>query len=79
MGRHDLPWMGAGQTPLPSGADGLLSRALGGLPDHADSVADQACSFFRTQAMFCPRVRMVCMPSSSFSTWPASRPIPMFQ
>jgi len=31
-GGTDLPWMGAGRTPVPSGADGLLSRALGGLP-----------------------------------------------
>ena len=29
-GGTDLPWMGAGRTPLPSGADGALSRALGG-------------------------------------------------
>ena len=30
MGWHALPWMGAGRTPVPSGADGVISRALGG-------------------------------------------------
>jgi hypothetical protein len=29
-GGTDLPWMGAGRTPAPSGADGLISRALDG-------------------------------------------------
>ncbi|MEI8190972.1 MAG: hypothetical protein WCI75_14770, partial [candidate division NC10 bacterium] len=29
-GGTDLPWMGAGQTPATSGADGLISRALDG-------------------------------------------------
>jgi hypothetical protein len=31
-GGTDPRWMGAGRTAVPSGADGLLSRALGGLP-----------------------------------------------
>jgi len=34
MGLHRSR-VSAGRTPVPSGADGVLSRALGGLPDHA--------------------------------------------
>jgi hypothetical protein len=30
MGGTELPWMGAGRILVPSGADGLISRALGG-------------------------------------------------
>ena len=38
-----------------------------------------AAVFFRSQAMFRPRVFIVSMPSLSFSTSPIAFPWPMFQ
>lgn len=40
---------------------------------------NQARVFFKTQAMFSPRICMVRMPSSSSATSPLFRPMPKFQ
>src|ERR1019366_2354377 len=47
-------------------------------PLFLDSHGSSLASFLSSHAMFRPSTFMVRMPSSSFSTSPGSRPIPMF-
>ena len=50
-GGTDLPWMCTRRTPVPSGADGLISHAMGGLPDDAARpVAERTASGTLRQA-----------------------------
>jgi len=48
-------------------------------PPHSSGPHVYSVIFLSSQAMFLPRSAMVLIPSSSFSTWPTSRPKPMFQ
>ena len=75
--RGGAPRQGPRGSLLPSNTTTFMRLALR-LPACRRG-ADQALSFLSAQAMLRPSVTMVCMPSSSFSTSPLSRPMPRFQ
>ena len=64
MGRHRyLPWMGAGQTPVPSGADGATSLITRGNGLGGRFVAGRERSTLRKQSRLAERREARVLPS----------------
>ena len=71
---------GVADTITSAGSDRYRMKCIGcHSSSAARGTAPSRWRFFRTHAMFFPRVRMVCIPSASCVTSPGSRPKATFQ